>query len=462
MAKDRGTGTTASTAYCEGHKRGAPWQGKALQRLLTHSFYGKCFAVKRVVLNKGAKTPGIDNVLWRTSSQRMKGAMALKRRGYKPQPLRRLYIPKKGGNKRPLSIPTMGDRAMQSLWKLALDPICEEWADSNAYGFRPKRCAIDAIEQCYLALAKKASAQWILEGDIHACFDTISHDWLLKNIPMDKVILRKFLKAGVMEEGIVRSTWEGTPQEGIISPTLTVMSLSGLETVLKKRFKEGTKVNKITYADDFIITGNSRELLDTQVRPLVEDFLQHRGLKLSKKKTIICPIEEGFDFLGFNIRKYNGKFMSKPSKASLKHLLKDVRETLKSLRGTSADKIIYALNPKITGWCSYFRHSCASRAFASVDNRIYVALAQWVHRRHTRESRNRAFRKYFKSRGTCNWLFSAPSKEKGNLLYLKQATHVKIKGFIQVRAKAHPFNPEFKEYFENRERNRFIKGLGGY
>jgi len=241
-------------------------KAKALQRILTHSFYGKCLAVKRVVLNKGAKTPGVDNVLWRTTRQRMNGVMTLKRKGYKPQPLKRIYIPKKGGKLRPLSLPTMKDRAMQALWKLALEPICEEQADPNTYGFRPKRSAADAIEQCFLDLSRKLSASWVLEGDIKSCFDKISHDWLLKTIPMDKVILGKFLKAGFMEKGRCFPTEEGTPQGGIISPTLAVMALTGLEKGLKSRFKRGTKVNIVFYADDFIITGNSRELFEKILR----------------------------------------------------------------------------------------------------------------------------------------------------------------------------------------------------
>ena len=314
-------------------------KAKALQRILTHSFYGKCLAVKGIVLNKGEKTSGVDKVLWCTPQQRMKGVMALKRRGYKPQPLKRIYIPKKGGKLRPLSIPTMADRAMQSLWKLALEPICEEQADPNTYGFRPKRSAADALDQCFIVLSRKQSAHWILEGDIKSCFDKISHEWLLKNIPMDKEILGNFLKAGFMEKGSCYPTEEGTPQGGIISPTLAVMTLTGLEATIRKRFKRGSKVNTIFYADDFIITGPNRELLESEVKPLVEDFLKERGLELSPEKTTICHIDEGFDFLGFNIRKYKGKFLSKPSTESLRRFLAGVREDIKSFNSLQVSVI---------------------------------------------------------------------------------------------------------------------------
>ena len=189
---------------------------KALQHLLTHSFSGKAMAVRRVTENEGKKTPGVDGVLWNTPGKKAMALRTLKQRGYKPKPLRRVYIPKPGTKKvRPLGIPTMQDRAMQALYLLALDPIAETIADKNSYGFRRERCCADAIQQCYILLAKKTSAQWILEGDIVSCFDRISHDWLLAHVPMDKAILTKWLKAGFMHRHLLFPTNEGTPQAGI-------------------------------------------------------------------------------------------------------------------------------------------------------------------------------------------------------------------------------------------------------
>ena len=169
---------------------------KALQWTLTHSFYAKALAVKRVTSNSGSKTAGVDLVLWSTPNSKFKAISELKRRGYTPQPLRRVNIRKSNGKLRPLGIPTMKDRAMQALYLLALEPVSETMADNNSYGFRKERSAADAIGQCFCALAKDASPQWILEGDIKGCFDHISHEWLLNNIPMDKVMLRKWLKCG--------------------------------------------------------------------------------------------------------------------------------------------------------------------------------------------------------------------------------------------------------------------------
>jgi RNA-directed DNA polymerase len=242
---------------------------KALQRLLTTSFTAKCLAVKRVTSSQGKNTPGVDGDIWRTNQQKIKGIFDLKRHGYKPSPLRRLYIPKRSGSTlRPLSIPTMKDRAMQAIHLLSIEPLVEEWADPNAYGFRLKRSTHDAIEQCFKSLGKTVSAQWVLEGDIKACFDRIDHNYLIRNIPMDTVILRKFLKCGFMEKGKVHPTLAGTPQGGVISPALAVMALSELEGIVrssseKQRDKE--KINMIAYADDFIVTAASKEILSHKV-----------------------------------------------------------------------------------------------------------------------------------------------------------------------------------------------------
>jgi len=211
---------------------------KALQRLLTHSFSGKAQAVRRVTENQGKNTPGVDKVIWNTPQRKIKAVYSLRQREYHPQPMRRVYIPKKNGKKRPLGIPAMKCRAMQALYLLALHPVAETTADPNSYGFRPGRSAADAIEQCFCTLAKQNSPQWILEGDIAGCFDAISHEWLLAHIPMDKTILKKWLKAGYMDRQVFHSTEAGTPQGGIISPVLANMALDGLEKLLAGLFDQ--------------------------------------------------------------------------------------------------------------------------------------------------------------------------------------------------------------------------------
>lgn len=285
---------------------------QALQHLLTHSFSGKIIAVKRVTENDGNKTAGVDQILWKTPQEKMNAVSTLKQRGYRPLPLRRVYIPKSNGKRRPLGIPTMRDRAMQALYLLALDPVAETTADPNSYGFRKERSCADAIGQCYNALAKRTSASWILEGDIRACFDQISHTWLLTHVRMDKVILRKWLQAGYMEKSVFFPTQEGTPQGGIISPVLANLALDGLEKRLREKYPtvgsgmrvgKQAQVNLIRYADDFVVTGRTQTLLEHEVKPLVEQFLRERGLQLSAEKTRLTHIEDGFDFLGQNVRK---------------------------------------------------------------------------------------------------------------------------------------------------------------
>jgi len=427
---------------------------KALQWLLTHSFHAKLIAVRRVVQNKGGKTPGVDKIIWKTSQQKMEAALSLTRRGYQTQPLRRIYIPKKDGRKRPLSIPTMKCRATQGLHLLALMPVAEFYADKNSYGFRPKRCTADALETCFNALARKHSAQWILEADIKSCFDRISHDWLRENIPMDKEILGKWLSAGYIDDGVLHQTELGTPQGGPASPTLLVLTLSGLEqAVLTAVNRRTDKVNLSIYADDFIITGTSKEVLETKVKPVVEAFLQQRGLELSREKTKITHIDEGFDFLGANVRKYKGKCIIKPSKKSIKSFLANIRETIKSNPTAKTENLLRLLNPKIRGWANHFRYSCAKETFSFIDHQIYKALWRWACRRHPEKSASWIKKKYFRSQGLRNWIFFAkPKKGSDTSTYvdLFAANSVTIKRHVKIRAEATPYDLRFTEYFKKR------------
>lgn len=430
---------------------------KALQWLLTHSFHAKLLAVKRVVQNKGGKTPGVDKIVWKTPQQKMEAAQSLTRKGYQTQPLKRIYIPKKDGRQRPLSIPTMKCRGMQALHLLALDPIAEFYADKNSYGFRPKRSTADALEACFIALAKKRSAQWIFEADIKSCFDKISHDWLRENIPMDKEILSKWLSAGYIDNGAIHQTEFGTPQGGLASPTLLVLTLSGLEkAVIKAINKRTDKVNLSIYADDFIITGATKEILEIKVRPVVEAFLKERGLELSQEKTKITHIDDGFEFLGTNVRKYKGKFIIKPSKKSVKSFLASIRETIKTNPTAKTENLIHLLNPKIRGWANHFRHSCAKKTFSYIDHCVYRMLWNWCRRRHSGKYAAWIKKKYFRSQGLRNWIFFAKtSKDDGTDKYIDlfKASSVGIKRHIKIKAVATPYDPLFTGYFNKRGRS---------
>jgi RNA-directed DNA polymerase len=433
---------------------------KALQHLLTHSFSAKAMAVKRVTDNDGRNTPGVDQILWKTPERKAGAVSALRQRGYSPQPLRRVYIPKANGKKRPLGIPTMLDRAMQALYLLALDPVAEVTADPNSYGFRKERSCADAIGQCFIALANRRSAQWVLECDIRSCFDRISHEWLLAHVPMDKAILRKWLAAGYMEEQVFHETDEGTPQGGVISPVLANLALDGLERLLREKYPSNTKrgdlaqVNLVRYADDFIITGRSKELLEGEVRPLVEAFLRERGLELSEEKTSVTHIEDGFDFLGQNVRKYNGKILIKPSSKNVKTFLEHVRRIVKGSPTATACVVVAQLNPKIRGWTNYHRHVVSKKVFNRVDSAIFRSLWQWAKKRHPKKSRRWVKDKYFGTIDGANWCFFGELRDEGGtttIQWLRRAAPTRIRRHLKIRAKANPYDPAFEVYFEERE-----------
>jgi RNA-directed DNA polymerase len=355
---------------------------KALQHLLTRSFSAKSLAVKRVTENKGKWTPGVDGQIWQTSTQKSQAIVSLRQRGYRPQPLRRVHILKPNGKKRPLGIPTIKDRAMQALYLMGLEPVAETTADNHSYGFRPYRSGADAISQVFKTLCGWGRRpEWILEGDIKSCFDAISHEWLMDAIPIERNILKKWLKAGFMEKQKLYVTKTGTPQGSIISPVLANMALDGMESVLYQQFgKKGTKKRKqsgvhlIRYADDFVITGKTKEILEEQVRAVIETFLKQRGLTLSAEKTTITHIEQGFDFLGQNIRKYKSKLIIKPSAKSIHRLLKRVKDVIGKNQAATQETVIKLLNPQIRGWAYYHRHVCARKSYEKVDNEIFSSL----------------------------------------------------------------------------------------
>ncbi len=443
-------------------------QVKALQWLLTHSFSGKALAVKRVTENKGKNTPGVDKVTWKTPVAKTNAIASLKRRGYSPLPLRRVFILKKNGKPRPLGIPVMKCRAMQALHLLALEPIAETTADLNSYGFRPERSTADAGEQCFISLARKVNAEWVLEADIQGCFDKISHDWMIANIPTDKAILRKWLKAGFVYQNELFPTDAGTPQGGIISPVAANMTLDGLEAMLAEKFprakKTGLKMNMVRYADDFIITGYSKEWLEQEVKPAVVEFLAERGLVLSPEKTKITHIGAGFDFLGWNIRKYHGKLLTKPSKANVRAHLDKIREIIKANATAKQVNVIRLLNPVLRGWANYHRHVVAKETFARVDANVWSMLWRWAVRRHPNKGPRWVKAKYFKTRGTRNWIFAATEQKEGGTrrdVILLQESDTPIYRHIKIQADANPHDPKWEPYFESRWGKKMLNSSKG-
>jgi RNA-directed DNA polymerase len=427
-------------------------RAQALQWLLTHSRAAKLLAVHRVTTNRGAKTPGVDNVIWRSDKQKLHAAINLKRHGYKPRPLRRHYIPKPNGKLRPLSIPTMHDRAMQALYALALAPIAETLGDKNSYGFREGRRCADALEQCFTVLSRKTSAQWVLEGDIRACFDEIDHEWLLQHVPMDKQLLRAWLKAGYWEKGQLFPTAAGTPQGGLISPLLANFALDGLEGVLQLGSQRSDKIHFVRYADDFVVTGANQELLEQKVKPALTAFLHQRGLELSEQKTVITSIQEGFTFLGHTVRKYEDKLLITPAKSKVKTLREKIGKLIRSAAALTQEVLLRQLNPLLRGWANYYRNGAAKQTFGKLDYYIRNQLRRWAARRHPHKSEAWKRQKYFSAAGP-EGTFSvrvhrATGESRVLKLYLMAST--KIERHIKVKGDANPYDSNYTEYFKKR------------
>jgi RNA-directed DNA polymerase len=335
-----------------------------------------------------------------------------------------------------------------------LAPVAETTGDPNSYGFREYRSCADAIQQCWNCLANPYTSRWILEADVEACFDTISHEWMLSNILLDRKILRAWLKAGYIDKGKLYPTKAGTPQGGIISPLLANMTLDGLESTIKSAVPEGSKVNVVRYADDFIVTGKSKELLQDTVIPAINSFLSARGLKLSGEKTIITGIQDGFDFLGQHLRKYGEKYLPTPAKSAVKAIIAKTGKIIKDHTGATAWRLIEKLNPIIRGWANYHCHICSKRTFAYVDSRIFRQIWNWATRRHTTKGKRWVMERYFRSVGSRRWSFfaySATDTGKPKTVDLFHMDAVKIIRHVKIRGLANPYDRDWQEYFARRK-----------
>jgi RNA-directed DNA polymerase len=280
-------------------------------------------------------------------------------------------------------------------------------------------------------------------------------------------ILGKWLKSGYVEEGKLYPTHKGTPQGGIISPTIANMTLDGLEKIARAAVPARmygnirSKVNVIRYADDFIITGATREILQKKVKPAVQTFLSERGLTLSEEKTRITRIEKGFDFLGRNCRKYGGKLLIKPSKSNVRAFLDNITQTIRNGGAMTAVALIGALNPKIRGWANYHRHIVAGKVFGKVDNCIYEHLWRWMRRRHPRKRKSWLVSKYWS--GGDPWRFSAVEKKKDGKVRkyeLIRAHSIGIERHVKIRGDANPFDLKYQAYFSKRCQKRKKKRSG--
>jgi RNA-directed DNA polymerase len=382
---------------------------KALQWLLTHSLSGKALAVNRVIENKGKNTPGVDGETWSTPEAKTDAIASLERRGYHPQPLRRVYIPKSNGKQRPLGIPTMKDRAMQALYLLALDPVSETTADKNSYGFRKARSAHDALEQCFAALGKPSkSARWVLDG--------------LEQRLAERIRKRK-------SNGLV-----------VYNP----------------------KINLIRYADDFVVTGDSPETL-AKAKEVVVEFLAERGLELSPEKTRIVELSEGFNFLGQNVRLYGDKVLIKPSKEAQAKIYDKIRDIVRRNKSIEQRDLIRMLNPVIQGWVNYHRHAVSSVAFSRLDHMVWKLLWQWAKRRHRGKSRTWIKRRYWRTRGSRTWTFATDVVIDGKrrTMSLVYATDTPIRRHVKVQAEVNPYSPQWEDYLAERHVQQGANSLNG-
>ncbi len=441
-------------------KTGRTRMVKKLQTLLVKSLSARILAVKRVSENRGKNSAGVDGKLLNTDVKKDKCVYKLKFLDldtYRAQPLKRVEIPKKNGTVRPLGIPTMFDRTLQALYKLALEPIAEVVADINSYGFRTMRSTQDAMRHIHSCTSRKDSKLWVLEADIKGCFDNISHNWIYENIPLDNRLLKQWLKSGFIKDGKLFPTNSGTPQGGIISPVLANMVLDGIEDIVRSHrkvirkvtngveYRKGLNFNFIRYADDFVVIGDNPKVLRALQRD-IEQFLKIRGLTLSKEKTKISNIYDGFDFLGFNFKKYaKGKLLIRPAKDSIKSFKSKIKEIFKKYRANSVSVLIAKLNPIIRGWGNYYRFVNSKAIFSKLDQYIWYKSLNWIKRVHQHRGIMKYYDKYFKN--YLNYKSVTLSDGKKQVFILKS---IRIRRHIKIRAEANPFDKCWDAYFTKR------------
>jgi RNA-directed DNA polymerase len=436
-----------------------------LQKLMLRSRANALVSVRRVAqVNAGRKTAGIDGRTALLASQKAQLADWVQQRSgsWTPRPVKRVYVPKPDGRRRPLGIPVIRDRAYQAVVVNALEPEWEARFESRSYGFRPGRGCQDAIQAIYItARGKDARRVWALDADLKAAFDRIDHDHLLAalgSFPAREQV-RGWLKAGALEQGRLAPTVEGSPQGGVISPLLMNVALHGMEKAAGVRYittgsntgtaRPGSPV-VIRYADDLLALCHTRQQAE-QVKARLAAWLAPRGLAFNEDKTRVVHLDEGCDFLGVTIRRYHGKLLITPSKAAVKRIRARLSTEVRALRGANAAAVLQQLNPVVRGWSAYYRHVVSARVFNELDNHVWKLTYKWATYRHPHKGRRWTTARYFAAFNPSKrdrWVFG--DRETG--AYLLKFAWTKITRHVLVKGWASPDDPALADYWTARRR----------